>query len=142
MALNSWVLAARWVRAVYHFGFEAETWNLLRPVELMAYSLAASQDLIHSLNTKDRRRMEMRGTTRMVLREHPFSFLNAVIPQRVGSEAYSYTSVDEYKQKAEEAIGPGISVRERREDVEKGESPIEGTVDSNEENRGGHENAN
>ena len=91
----------------------------------MAYSLAASQDLIYSLNTKEQRRMEMRGTNRTVLREHPLSLLTGAVPHRVGSEAYSYTSVGEYEEKKAEAIGPGVSVRERQEDLESGRGPTE-----------------
>ena len=71
ITLNAYVLAYRWVRATYRFGFDAETWNLLRPVDLMAYSLAAYQDLIHDLNTKEHRRMVMHGKVRTLLRERP-----------------------------------------------------------------------
>ncbi|KAK5169912.1 uncharacterized protein LTR77_005890 [Saxophila tyrrhenica] len=68
---NASVLAARWLLATWRFGFDAETWNLLTPVDLMAYSLAAYQDLIHHLNTVEHRRMAMRGATRTVLKERP-----------------------------------------------------------------------
>jgi hypothetical protein len=71
ITINAYVLAARWARATYRFGFEAETWNLLTPIDLMAYSLAAYQDLIHDLRTVENRRMAMRGLTRTVLRERP-----------------------------------------------------------------------
>lgn len=80
----------------------------------------------------------MRGTTRAVLREHPLSLLTGAVPQRVGSEAYSYTSVGEYEQKAAEAAGTGVSVKEREADLEKGQGPTETSVISNE----GRENAN
>ncbi len=73
ICLNAWALAARWAWATYRFGFEAETWNLLRPVDLMAYSLAAYQDLIHDLNNKEHRRNAMHGKTRTILRERPLS---------------------------------------------------------------------
>jgi hypothetical protein len=123
IALNSWVLAARWVRAIYRFGFGAETWNLLRPIELMAYSLAASQDLTRSLDTKEHRRMEMRGTTRTVLREHSASILSlaaGAAAERSGSESFASSPVQEYEQKAEETAGPGVAVRERNTDLESG----------------------
>lgn len=71
ITLNAYVLAARWARATYRFGFEGDTWDLLRPVDLMAYSLAAYKDLIHDLNTVEHRRMAMQGKTTTVLREYP-----------------------------------------------------------------------
>lgn len=71
ITLHAYVLAARWVRATYRFGFNQDTWDLLRPVDLMAYSLAAYKDLIHDLNTVEHRRMAMQGKTDTVLREHP-----------------------------------------------------------------------
>ncbi len=71
ITVNAYVLAGRWLRATYRFGFDRDTWNLLTPVDLMAYSLAAYQDLIHDLNTVEHRRMAMRGITRTVLRERP-----------------------------------------------------------------------
>ena len=123
IALNSWVLAARWLRATYRFGFGSETWNLLRPVDLMAYSLAASQDLIHSLNTNEHRKMEMRGTTTTVLRERPTDLLSFVTGgggKRTGSDSSSGSPVQQYEPKPGDAAGPGVSVRERGTDLERG----------------------
>jgi hypothetical protein len=125
IALNAWVLAARWARATYRFGFGAETWNLLRPVDLMAYSLAASHDLIHTLNTGEHRKMEMRGTTKVVLREHHkdlTSLISGAGAQRHGSDSSSGTPVSQYydEGKEGEATGPGVSVRERNPDLEQG----------------------
>jgi hypothetical protein len=71
ITVNAYVLFARWIRAVYRFGFDAETWNLLRPVDLMAYSLAAWHELINDLRTVDERRAVMRGETNTILHEHP-----------------------------------------------------------------------
>lgn len=71
ITLNMYLLAARWANATYRLGFDAETWNLLEPVDLMAYSLAAYEDLIHNLNTIEHRQKAMRGKTPSVLREHP-----------------------------------------------------------------------
>jgi hypothetical protein len=72
ITLNAWFLAGRWARAIYRMGLkDVETWKLLRPVDLMAYSLAAYNDLIHDLRTFERRRLTMRGKTRTILREHP-----------------------------------------------------------------------
>ena len=71
ITLNAYLLLGRWIRATYRFGCDEETWNLLRPVDLMSYSLAAWQDLIHDLHTVERRRMAVRGKTHTILREHP-----------------------------------------------------------------------
>ena len=123
IALNAWVLAARWARATYRFGFGSQTWNLLRPIDLMAYSLAASQDLIHSVNTSERRKMEMRGTHRTVLRERAadlMSFSAGGAAHRAPSEVSNGTHTPEYGQKAGDTVGPGVSVRERQADVESG----------------------
>lgn len=131
IALNAWALAVRWVMATYRFGFGAETWNLLRPVELMAYSLAAYHDLVHSLDTREHRRMEMDGLTRSVLHERPLDLLSVITgnyAKRTGSESNGSTPVREYEQKDVEAAGPGVSVRERQPsdpeagaDVERGD---------------------
>jgi hypothetical protein len=89
----------------------------------MAYSLAASQDLIRSLDTKEHRRMEMRGTTRTVLREYPTSLtslMTAAAEKRTGSESFASSPVQEYEQKAEESVGPDVAVRERNADLESG----------------------
>jgi hypothetical protein len=122
IALNAWALAFRWVMATYRFGFGTETWNLLRPVDLMAYSLAASQDLIHSLDTRQHRRMEMNGETRMVLHEHPLDILSVMTgsyAKRTASGSNASSPVLDYQQKAEESDVAGVSVRERQ-DVERG----------------------
>lgn len=142
MALNSLVLAGRWLQAVYRFDSETETWNLLRPVDLMAYSLAASQDLVHSVDTKEHRRMEMRGKTTTVLREHPLTLLPGAHMHKVGSGAYSDTSTGVYDQIAGKAVGPGVSVRERQLDLESGNAAQEPAVVPSEEVSGGRENAN
>lgn len=71
ITLNMYLLAARWANATYRLGFDAETWNLLEPVDLMAYSLAAYDDLVHSLNTIEHRQKAMRGKTPSILRERP-----------------------------------------------------------------------
>lgn len=123
IALNAWVLAARWLRAIYRFGFEEETWNLLRPVDLMAYSLAASQDLIHILDTKEHRKMEMRGTTTTTLRERPTDILGIMTgaaAKRTVSESNSSSPAQDYEEKAGEAVGPAVSVRGRDADLERG----------------------
>lgn len=120
ITLNAWVLAGRWVRAVWRFGLDGpETWNLLRPVDLMAYSLIGSGDLIHSLNTIEHRKMEMRGTTKTVLREYPMDLISRMTgsaAQKIGSESSSSAS----EQKAGEPDGPGVSVQEREADLERG----------------------
>ena len=72
ITLNAYALAGRWARATYRLGLHGETWNLLQPVDLMAYTLAAYQDLIHNLNTKEHRRMAMRGESPSVLRDRPY----------------------------------------------------------------------
>jgi hypothetical protein len=97
ITLNAWVLAARWVRAIYLMGLKnAETWNLLRPIDLMVYSLAAYSDLIYDLSSFEHRRMTMRGKTRTVLREHPagqdFMSINAM-QSPVSATATSLNSV-------------------------------------------------
>ena len=71
IALNAYILLGRWMRAIHRFGIDAETWNLLRPVDLMAYSLAAWHDLTHDLHTVEQRRLSMRGETRTILHEYP-----------------------------------------------------------------------
>ena len=70
ITLNAYILFGRWIRAVHRFGFETETWNLLRPVDLMAYSLAAWHDLVHDLRTVDQRRAAVHGGT-TILHEEP-----------------------------------------------------------------------
>lgn len=123
IALNSWALAGRWIWATYRLGFGEETWNLLRPVELMAYSLAASQELIHSLDTKEHRRMEMRGKTKVVLRERPserLSLLTGKTLQRTGSGWSASTPGADATGKTADEETPGVSVHERPTDVEHG----------------------
>lgn len=57
-------------RAVRRFGFETETWNLLRPVDLMAYSMAAWHERVYDLRTADQPRTAVRGGT-TILQEYP-----------------------------------------------------------------------
>jgi hypothetical protein len=53
ITLNAWALAIRWAWAMFRFRIiDGDTWDLLKPVDLMAYSLAAYQNLIHDLNSK------------------------------------------------------------------------------------------
>lgn len=73
IALTSLLLFFRWLRAIYRLGSDRETWNLLRPVDLMAYSLAAYQDLIHDLNTVEHREAAMRQVHGMSLKEYPIA---------------------------------------------------------------------
>lgn len=70
IALNAWVLLGRWARATYRFGASEETWNLLRPIDLIAYSLTWHH-LLPDVRSADQRRMAMRGETLTTLREHP-----------------------------------------------------------------------
>ena len=71
LVLVSMLLALRWLLAQHRLHPDRDTWNLLRPVDLMAYSLAAYQDLIHDLNTIDHRKSAMREAHGMVLKEYP-----------------------------------------------------------------------
>ncbi|KAK3645732.1 hypothetical protein LTR56_008919 [Elasticomyces elasticus] len=71
ISFSIYTLAARWAYATYRLGRTRETWNLLEPIDLMAYTLAAYQDLLHSLNTVEHRRKAMRGETSSVLKERP-----------------------------------------------------------------------
>lgn len=71
ITLNAYAIAARWARATLRLGGAEETWNLLQPVDLMAFTLAAYQDLVYRLNTKEHRRMAMRGEVSSVLRDRP-----------------------------------------------------------------------
>ena len=64
-------LTLRWLLAMHHLGAEPETWNLLNPVDLMAYALAAYKDLIHDLNTPRHRREVMDERMGMKLKEYP-----------------------------------------------------------------------
>lgn len=57
--------------SLYPFGFGPEIWNLLRLVELMAYSLAAYKDLVPDLNIVELRRAVLHGKKDAFLREHP-----------------------------------------------------------------------
>lgn len=70
ITLNAYILFGRWVRATHRFGYESDTWNLLRPVDLMAYALTW-RDTMPDLRTPEQRRMAMRGETETLLREHP-----------------------------------------------------------------------
>ena len=138
IALNAYVLAGRWMKATYRFGFDAETWNLLRPVDLMAYSLAAYQDLIHDLNTVEHRKMAMRGETRTVLRERPVwegtqSLIGLVSSVQLKSPVTTSDTVasgpisplgeklSSPKEEAEgEGAGRGVVVERSDEDLERG----------------------
>jgi hypothetical protein len=70
ITLNAYILFGRWIRATYRFGFENDTWNLLRPIDLMAYTLSW-RDFVPDLRTSEQRQMAMRGEANMILREHP-----------------------------------------------------------------------
>lgn len=72
ITINAFVLAARWAHAIYRFGYDREsTWNLLLPIDLMAYSLAAYHDLFPELRTPEQREANMRGDTETILKEQP-----------------------------------------------------------------------
>ena len=129
ITLNAYILAGRWARATYRLGLSGETWNLLQPVDLMAYSLAAYQDLIHNLNTKEHRRMAMRGETSSVLRDRPYlqgtqSLVGLVsTAQSVLSSPISPVSpVSPFGEKiqGQGGVGANVSVEERG-----GNSPAE-----------------
>lgn len=149
IALNAYALAGRWVRATYRFGFEEEAWNLLRPVDLMAYSLAAYRELIHDLNTVDHRRDAMRGRTRTVLREraikegtqsliglvsgsptqsHASTSVASSPVSTFGSMGGSPTSTAGSPTGGVGPLGPVVSTSE-----EKGEDPTEGNKTTSEE---------
>lgn len=118
IALNAWVLAARWVTATWRLGLGIETWDLLRPVDLMAYSLAASSDLVDSLDTIRNRRMQMRGERTIVLREHERDFVRFKGVQRPGSES-SGTPVREYYDKSDSpTTAATVTVRPQDADLE------------------------
>ncbi len=75
ISICAWALAYRWTRAIVRSGTH-ESWDLLRPLDLMAYSMSAHTDpecreLVHDLSTTDRRRKAMRGKTDTVLRVRP-----------------------------------------------------------------------
>ena len=125
ITLNAYALAGRWALATYRVGFTRETWNLLQPVDLMAYTLAAYQDLTYNLNTKEHRRMAMRGTTSSVLRDRPFwqgtqSLIGLVSSASSPISPISPTSA--FGEKAQESGGrvANVSDKERGED-----SPVE-----------------
>lgn len=120
IALNSWVLAARWLLATYRRRGGAETWNLLRPVDLMAYSLAASRELLPALSTSEYRKMEMQGENKTVLRPHSTDLVSLINEKRTGSESSASTPVRDYGEKTEDALGHSVFVRERDADLEDG----------------------
>jgi hypothetical protein len=128
ITLNAYVLLGRWIRAVYRFGFDSETWNLLHPVDLIAYSLAAWQDLMPELRTVEQRRMALRGET-IILREHPGwhaahspqSFQSPISTAVAGSPM---TNPDSKMWVATGGEGrTGITVQTKERDVERGNSP-------------------
>lgn len=129
ITLNAWLLAARWLRATYRFGFDAETWNLLRPIDLMAYSLGAYPDLIPHLNTPEHRRMTMHGSTRLVLREQPVwqglqSHVGLLSMQDTISASNARSPLNILGSKNENPVGgsgvrAGVTVTEKNEDVER-----------------------
>ena len=88
ITLSAWILFFRWVRATYRFGPDAETWNLLRPVDLMAYALAAYQDLMHDLNTVEHRQAAMNGKTRTILHDRPVQEGTQSLIHLVNSNGY------------------------------------------------------
>ena len=71
IALTAIILALRWLLAQHRLHPDRDTWNLLKPVDLMAYALAAYQDLIVDLNTIEHRKEAMREKHGMVLKEYP-----------------------------------------------------------------------
>ena len=128
ITLNSYVLLGRWIRAVYRFGFDSETWNLLRPVDLIAYSLAAWQDLMPELRTVEQRRMALRGET-TILKEHPgwHSTHSPHSPQSPVSTAVAGSPASYLDAKMwSPMVGEGrpvITVDTKERDVERGDSP-------------------
>lgn len=89
ITINAFVLAARWIKATYTFKLSGggETWNLLRPIDLMGYSLASYQELVHDLSTEDNRRSVMRGRLQPRLYERPIDEGTQSLIQLVNGEA-------------------------------------------------------
>jgi hypothetical protein len=128
ITLNAYVLLGRWIRAVYRFGFVSETWNLLRPVDLIAYSLAAWQDLMPKLYTVEQRQMALRGET-MILREHPgwHSMHGPQSPHSLVSTAVAGSPASNPGSNMWGAINgegrPSVTADTKEKDVERGNSP-------------------
>ena len=83
LAITSMVTFARWLQATGCIRPDEESWNLLRPVDLMAYSLAAHHDLAEDLNTIANRKAALSQKPAKILREYPIeegtdSFLDLV----------------------------------------------------------------
>lgn len=99
ITLNAYILAARWLWATYRFGFDSETWNLLRPIDLMAYSLATYRDLIDDLNTVEHRRTVMRGGKQLILHSAPMhegtESLRGLVKSSTMQSPVSATSTDD-----------------------------------------------
>jgi hypothetical protein len=118
ITINAYILAGRWARATYRLGSSGEMWNLLEPVDLMAYSLAAYQDLAHNLNTKEHRRMAMRGTANSVLRDRPYwqgtqSLIGLVTSASSPISPMSPMSAFGEKPQGYGGVGASVSVEER-----------------------------
>lgn len=88
ITINAFVLAARWIKATYSFSSSGggETWNLLRPIDLMGYSLASYQELLNDLSTADTRRSVMRGKLQPKLYERPIDDGTQSLIQLVNGE--------------------------------------------------------
>ena len=71
IALMSVFTFARWFRATGCIPSDEETWNLLRPIDLMAYALAAYQDLGELLNMPSQRKAQLKAKPGRILRDHP-----------------------------------------------------------------------
>ena len=69
IALMSLVTAARWLRATGAIAASEEAWNLLRPIDLMAYALANYGELGERLNSPAQRRAEVRNKKARALRD-------------------------------------------------------------------------
>ena len=83
LAITSVVTFARWLQATGCIRADEESWNLLRPVDLMAYSLAAHHDLAEDLNSIANRKAALSQKPAKILREYPIengtdSFLDLV----------------------------------------------------------------
>lgn len=117
ITLNAYALAARWARATLRLGGAEETWNLLRPIDLMAYTLAAYQDLVYNLNSKDHRRMAMRGEMSSVLEEKPlWQGTQSLISLMGWAESNASSPISPIGDKGERLRGAGtnVSVQERQ----------------------------
>jgi hypothetical protein len=143
ITLNAWVLAARWARATYRFGLDSETLNLLRPIDLMAYTLAGSRDLIHCLDTTVHRKMEMDGKSRTVLQEYPVDLISVMsgrIAEKAvsdyGSDSSPITPAHEYPKTSTDVRRPAEPVHELEPDLERGE---QGRADAPPQEGEGHE---